>query len=193
VTDRSLGANKSWDSEVTAEEDNLKDWMTRALDGDAAAYHSLLRRVTPLLRAFFKRRLRADSETEDLVQESLMALHSKRLTFDRKRPFTPWLYAIARYKLVDHFRRSRQFVDLNALDQVPGNGDFESASVAGILLTELLADLTPKQQRAIRATKIEGYSIAETAMAAGISQSDTKMSVSRGLKRMAARLQGKPQ
>lgn len=193
VTDRSLGANKSRDSEVTAEEDDLKDWMIRSLDGDAAAYHSLLRGVAPLLRAFFGRRLHADSETEDLVQEALMALHSRLLTFDRSRPFTPWLYAIARYKLADHFRRSRQFVDIDSLEAEPSSGNFESASVASILLAELLDGLTPKQRGAIRATKIEGYSIAEAANAAGISQSDAKMSVSRGLKRMTARLQGKAQ
>lgn len=48
--------------------------------------------------------------------------------------------------------------------------------------------LPPKQARTLRATKLEGYSTAEAASAAGIGESDVKVSVHRGLKALAARL-----
>lgn len=44
-------------------------------------------------------------DTEDLVQECLLALHLKSHTYDAHLPFEPWLYAVARYKLIDLLRR----------------------------------------------------------------------------------------
>src|SRR5580698_5145008 len=89
--------------------------MLRGLGGDAAAHAELLGALSPYLRAYFARRLGPDaSEAEDLVQETLLAIHLKRGTYDRAQRFTPWAYAIGRYKLLDHFRRrgSRRTVPL---------------------------------------------------------------------------------
>lgn len=176
---------------MTADETELKAGMIKALDGDADAYRSLLRLLAPLLRAYFRRRLNSEDAAEDLVQETLMAIHSKKGTFDRSRPFTAWLFAIARYKLADHFRRSHRLVDIDTLDVELAVPSLEDASLAAIDIDRLLADLTPKQRQAIHATKVEGYSLSEVAIAANISPSDAKMSVYRGLRKMAARVQGK--
>jgi RNA polymerase sigma-70 factor (ECF subfamily) len=81
--------------------------MLVALAGDAAAYRSLLNDVGAHLRAYYARRLGRDAaDVEDLVQETLIAMHTRRATYDDRQPFTPWVHAIARYKLIDHFRRS---------------------------------------------------------------------------------------
>lgn len=165
--------------------------MAAALEGDASAYHSLLRIVATQLRAFFRRRITTDDAAEDLVQETLIAVHTKRATYDPSRPFTAWLYAIARYKLADHFRRSYRYSGSSDLiDELPA-ADFEPAAMASIDVFRLLEELPAKQRNAITATKIDGLSIAEAAAAAGISESDAKMSVYRGLKRLSARVQGK--
>lgn len=177
---------------MTARENELDIAMARALDGDATAYHALLRLLVPRLRAFFRRRVPSEDIAEDLVQDTLIAVHSKRSTYDRSRPFAAWLYAIARYKLADHFRRSGYSRPLDELDEEIVGGDFESAALALIDVERLLGGLPAKQQMAIRATKIEGRSLAEVARAAGISESDAKMSVYRGLKLLSARVQGKP-
>lgn len=177
--------------DVIAREVELRAGMIRALDGDAAAYDALLRVLVPQLRAFFNRRVNSEDVVEDLVQETLIAVHTKRSTYDRGRPFSAWLYAIARYKMADHFRYAYRVTpseDLN--DEIPAP-DFEVASLALIDIERLLDVLPVKQQAAIRATKIEGLSLSEAAAAAGISQSDAKMSVYRGLKRLSARVQGK--
>lgn len=44
-------------------------------------------------------------EVEDLVQESLIAVHNQRHTYDPEQPLTAWVHALAKYKLVDVFRR----------------------------------------------------------------------------------------
>src|SRR5690348_13091262 len=91
---------------TTPHETELKTLMLASQRGDAAAYRSLLAKLAPRLRAYYKRRFiaigRGAEEAEDLVQETLLAIHLKRHTYDGDALFTPWLHAIARYKLIDH-------------------------------------------------------------------------------------------
>jgi RNA polymerase sigma factor (sigma-70 family) len=176
---------------MAAREIELKAMMIQALDGDATAYDALLRMLVPQLRTFFRRRVGGDDVAEDLVQETLIAVHTRRATFDRARPFTAWLYAIARYKLADHFRRSHRLAEVDEVDSDFEGPDIEGANSAFIDVERLLGLLPHKQSNVIRATKIEGLSLAEAASTAGISASDAKMSVYRGLKRLSARVQGR--
>ena len=77
-----------------------------ALDGDSAAYEAALTLIAQRLRGFFSRRLQSmPSEVEDLVQETLMAIHVKRATYDAHYAVTSWVLAIGKYKLVDFWRR----------------------------------------------------------------------------------------
>ena len=171
-------------------EAELRAWMTAGLDGDAAAHAALLRALVPLLRSFFRRRMRGDEDIEDLVQETLIAIHTKRGTYDRDRPFTAWLYAVARYRLIDHLRRRRVSVPIEEVEAILMTEGFEDAVTARVDVDRLLSGLSGKQARAIRDTHLEGLSIAEAAEGARIGQSDVKISVHRGLKALAARLRG---
>lgn len=165
--------------------------MTGGLDGDATAHESLLRALVPLLRAFYGPRLRgSEADIEDLVQETLIAVHQKRVSYDRERPFTPWLYAVARHRLIDHVRRRRE-VPVESLEEILVAEGFEEATAAQIDVERLLSTLPPKQARAIRDTHIDGLSVSEAAEGAGIGKSDVKISVHRGLKRLAARIRGR--
>jgi DNA-directed RNA polymerase specialized sigma24 family protein len=60
-------------------EQQLQAWMLQGLDGDAAAHAALLRVLVPLLRSFFGRRVGdTAADVEDLVQETLIAVHERR-------------------------------------------------------------------------------------------------------------------
>ncbi|MHA6719741.1 sigma-70 family RNA polymerase sigma factor [Sphingomonas sp. RS6] len=168
----------------------LRAWMTAGMDGDAAAHAALLRALVPLLRGFFRRRMGGDEDIEDLVQETLIAIHTKRGTYDRDRPFTAWMYAIARYRLIDHLRRRRVALPIEEIEAILMIEGFEDALTARLDVDRLLAGLPGKQARAIRDTHIDGLSVAEAADGARIGHSDVKVSVHRGLKALAARLRG---
>jgi len=176
---------------MRANEDQLRAWMIGGLDGDAAAHASLLRALVPLLRSFYRRRMSAGADDiEDLVQETLIAVHTRRGTYDRDRVFAAWLFAIARYKMIDQFRRNRRTVPIEGLEDMLVAEGFEESSIARMDIDDLLSTLPAKQARAIRATRIDGASVAEAASAAGIGESDVKVSVHRGLKALAARIAG---
>jgi RNA polymerase sigma-70 factor (ECF subfamily) len=167
----------------------LKAWMLDGLDGDAAAHGALLCALVPLLHSFYRRRLRGTEEdVEDLVQETLISVHTRRASYDRNRPFTAWLYAVARYRMVDHYRRRKLSVPINDVDEMLIGDGFEEAVSARMDVDYLLRTLSPKQARAIRDTHLDGKSVAEAAAGAGIGESDVKVSVHRGLKAMASRI-----
>jgi len=172
-------------------EPELKRLMVASLEGDADAHRELLTSLSGRLRGFFKMRLMRHGygavEAEDLVQEALMAIHTRRHTYDRDQPFTPWLYGIARYKLLDFLRRSRAATadvpieDASAVVAHDEVGGVEST----VDVEKMLATLPPKMSWAIRHVKLEGLSVNEAATRTGMSPSAIKVSVHRGLKALA--------
>lgn len=176
---------------MSQSEEQLKAWMVGGLDGDAAAHAALLRALVPLLHSFYTRRLgSAHADAEDLVQETLIAVHTRRAAYDRERPFTAWMYAVARYRLVDYLRRRKLAVSLDDVEATLIEEDFERAIQARMDVDTLLSTLSPRQARAIRDTHVEGKSVAEAAADAGIGESNVKVSVYRGMKALAARIRG---
>ena len=173
---------------MLANEQQLKAWMIAGLGGDAVAHASLLRALLPILRTFFRRRMGQQDDIEDLIQEVLIAVHTRRVTYDTARPFTAWLFAIARYKMIDLFRQSGRTCTIEGLEDLLVTEGFEDVSNAETDVTRLLAGLSPKQAEMIRATRLEGLSTAEAAARANIGESDVKISVHRGLKALAARV-----
>ncbi len=163
--------------------------MVRALGGDGAAYAELLRRLQGYLRAYFARRVGHAAEAEDLLQETLIAMHTRRETYDPSRPFTAWVYAIARYKLIDFFRRNKRRAEdpLDDADALFTASDAQAAE-AHLDVERLLGRLPEKTRRLIRDVKIEGLSTAEAAARHGMSESAVKVGVHRGLKALGARV-----
>jgi len=175
---------------VAVQEDRLKDLLVRALDGDGSAYHAFLDALSGLLRAFLGRRLtRLPDDVEDLVQETLLAVHNQRHTYDAALPVTAWVHAIARYKLIDFLRRRAGHEALN--DPIEDDDEFLAASDdeprdARRDLATLLEQLPDRHRLPIVYVKIEGRSVAETAKATGMSESAVKVGIHRGLKALAA-------
>ena len=167
-------------------EPRLKALMVAALGGDQSAYRALLAALAPHLRAYFGRRI-GPADAEDLVQETLIAIHTKRATYDPRLPFTAWLHAIARYKLIDHFRRMklRRTLPIEDAQSVVAESDDESVA-AHRDVERLLAMLPQKKRDLVRHVKIEGLSTAEAAQRSGLSESAVKVGVHRALKALSA-------
>jgi RNA polymerase sigma-70 factor (ECF subfamily) len=175
---------------MEGKEERLRSLLVQGLAGDASAYHAFLKELTGYLRAFLRKRLiNMPDEVEDLVQESLLAIHNQRHTYDAVKPLTPWVYALARYKLIDLLRRRARTDMLNdPLDEETelfAAADSE-ASDARRDVAKLLDQLPDRQRLPIVHTKLEGLSVAEAARRTGMSESAVKVGVHRGLKALAA-------
>jgi RNA polymerase sigma-70 factor, ECF subfamily len=127
-------------------------------------------------------------EVEDLVQETLLALHLQRGTYDPTLPVSAWAVAIARHKLMDLWRRRGRRESLNdAIEEVDEQLLVAEPCDCGARrdLETLFQALPKAQRRAIELTKLEGLSVAEAAARTGASESAIKVQVHRGLKRLA--------
>ncbi|MBL8544659.1 MAG: sigma-70 family RNA polymerase sigma factor [Hyphomonadaceae bacterium] len=167
-----------------ADEAQLRALMLKGLAGDAAAHRAFLTEAAGMLRGYFRNRLRTRPEdAEDLVQETLVALHTRRDSYDPNYPLTAWLYAIARYRLIDFLRRAkhRSHASLDGIDVRDDDPVYEASDARRDVAT-LLEKLPEKQRTAIRLVKLEERSVREAAESTGLSESDIKISIHRGLK-----------
>jgi RNA polymerase sigma-70 factor, ECF subfamily len=178
---------------VRGSEDEWTGLMRLAISGDSAAYHRLLRAVTPVLRAGARRGLaRAGQpidQSEDIVQDILLAVHLKRHTWDVNAPFAPWLFAIARNKLIDALRRRgrRIFVNIDDFaETIPDEPAAETASANEI--ANLLQTLPPRQRDVLQSIAVESTSIRDTAAKFAMSEGAVRVALHRALASLTAKL-----
>jgi RNA polymerase sigma-70 factor (ECF subfamily) len=189
---RTPGANEQQGkARLGATEERLKDLLVRGLAGEQPAYRAFLAELSGHLRAFVRKRLvRMPDDVEDIVQESLLAVHNQRHTYDAGQPLTAWVHAIARYKLVDHLRRNGNATLSDSLDEAAEllHATDSQAAEARRDIGKLLKRLPDRQRLPIVHVKLEGLSVAETARLTGMSPSAVKIGVHRGLKALAAKM-----
>jgi RNA polymerase sigma-70 factor (ECF subfamily) len=164
--------------------------MAAAQGGHGGAYRRLLGEVSVWLTRYFQRRLPA-GEVDDAVQETLLAIHRRRHTYDPRYPLGPWLAAIAKHKWIDQLRS----LGRRPIEPLPENlavEDHEASVVSSSVLASLLEQLRPAQAQAILLVKVQGYSIEDASSATGLSASAIKMNIHRGLARLTAFIEKTP-
>ena len=159
--------------------------MESAQAGDESAYRQLLEELATVIQKFLHSRFGNHHFIEDCAQEALIAVHQARPTYDPRRPFRAWLFAIVRNKTIDtmrqqrtrektvyHYRREQEI-----LSQTSG----QSAPRSEILEGGLLDSISVQHKEVLVLTKIIGFSVAETAEQLGISESAVKVRVHRAI------------
>jgi RNA polymerase sigma factor (sigma-70 family) len=156
--------------------------MARAQMGDGTAYRTLLTACHTWLERYFRGRI-LPHLVDDLVQDTLISMHTKRATFDPALAFLPWLAAIARFRWIDQLRKTYRANEAELHDEFTIDAhDDEVGARLGI--DRLLTQLPPGQAHVLRLVKIEGFSIREAATATGQSEALVKVNVHRALKRL---------
>jgi RNA polymerase sigma-70 factor (ECF subfamily) len=163
------------------------DWgrlMVAAQKGHGGAYRRLLSEVSEWLVRYFRRRL-PPADVDDAVQETLLAVHRRRHTYDPQYPLGAWLAAIAKRKWIDQLR----VLGRRPTEELPDAlsvGDHEASVISSSVLASLLEQLRPAQAQAILLVKVQGYSIEDASGETGLSPSAIKMNIHRGLARLTA-------
>lgn len=177
----------------TDHETRLAGLLRAALEGDEASYAAFLRSVAAMVRPMARRKLAGagSAEPEDVVQETLLAIHLKRHTWRPDAPVVPWIYAIARYKIVDVYRRRGRRVEISIDDFSEVLEAESSDTVSARDVGKALAGLADGQRSVVAAISVEGRSISETAAALGMKETAVRVALHRGLAAIAARF-GRP-
>ena len=156
--------------------------MVAAQDGNGGAYKRLLAELSTWLGRYFSRRL-PPADVHDAVQETLLAVHRNRHSYDPHYPLVAWASAIAKRKWIDQLRAlDRRSADI--LTDDVATPDHEGAVVGASVLSSLLEELRPAQSRVIRLVKLEGYSIEEASVQTGQSVPAVKVNIHRGIARL---------
>jgi len=174
---------------VTSTDEDLDHLLERAMAGDEKAYAGFLGAVAPLVRAVARRKLAggAASDVEDVVQETLLAVHLKRHTWRPSEPVRPWLYAIARYKIVDAYRRRGRRVHVDIEDFAETLAQPQEDTVSGGEVARALGTLSPGQRVVVQSITLDGLSIGETARQLNMKETAVRVALHRGLAAIAAR------
>ncbi|WP_404712247.1 sigma-70 family RNA polymerase sigma factor [Sphingomonas sp. MMS24-J13] len=158
--------------------------MVAAQNGHGGAYRRLLGEISDWLQRYFQRRL-PHGDVDDAVQETLLAVHRRRHTYDPQYPLGLWLAVIAKRKWIDQLRALGRLPTEDLSDDLPV-GDHEMSVVSASVLASLLEELRPLQAQAIMLVKVQGYSIEDASRQTGQSASAVKMNIHRGLARLTA-------
>jgi RNA polymerase sigma-70 factor (ECF subfamily) len=172
---------------------DLEGLMRRSLEGDQAAYAALLRETGQLLRPYLARRLTFESEVDDVLQETLISIHKARHTYDGKRPYRPWMYAIAQFRLRDYLRfhyadQLRYAEDIAELEENLRDDvtepPFSYESISGEV-----RKLPERQATILQLIHQEGYTSREVAAKLGMTESAVKVAAHRAYKVLRQKLQ----
>lgn len=173
--------------------DNFASLMRQSLAGDQIAYAALLQETSRLLRPFLSKRLNQSGEVDDVLQEILISIHKARHTYDGNRPYLPWMYAIARFRLQDHLRshyadQLHHAVDLSDLEENLHENvteySFSYESISGEV-----QKLPPKQATILQMMHQEGFTAKQVAEKIGMKESAVKVAAHRAYKVLRSRLE----
>ncbi|MBP9183468.1 MAG: sigma-70 family RNA polymerase sigma factor [Fuscovulum sp.] len=174
---------------MTGPGDDWEHLLKAGMAGDARSYRSFLLAITPVVRGIVRARGRTldAAMCEDVVQEVLLAIHAKRHTWRQDAPVRPWVYAIARHKVVDAFRARGSAIDLpvedfaDILPADPGEDPTERRD-----MEKLIGMLDDRAAGIVRMIGLDGFSTAETGARLGMTEGAVRVALHRALKALAA-------
>lgn len=174
---------------VTDRESRWAGLMRAATRGDGSAYHRLLHELAPMVRKLASRSLvhykLSPEDAEDVVQETLLAVHLKRHTWDECQPLLPWVHAIARNKVIDNLRRRGRGTHLPIDDVSESLVDERFAEMNHVDAENVIGKLKGRDREIVLAIAIEGASARQVAQQLGMSEGAVRVALHRALQSLA--------
>src|SRR5581483_56187 len=159
-------------------------WVRDAQKGSASAIEALFRAHWPKLYRAAYLVVHDAAAAEDIAQESFVAAIRRLETFDRERPFGPWLHRIAVNRAIDwlrvrQLRTEAELEDAAAPVQPRDLSDDALAALAG---------LVPEHRAVIVLRHLLGYTPGEIAELLGLPRGTVNSRLRRGLDTLRERL-----
>ena len=178
---------------MTTRTDSFEALMRQSQNGDQRAYASLLKETSLFLHTFLVNRLRFTNEVDDLLQEILISIHKARHTYDSNRPYKPWVYAIAKFRLQDYLRahysdQLRHAIDFDDLKESLQESVTETA-ISFESMSEEVQKLPEKQAVILQLMHQAGYTAKEVAKKMGMNESAVKVAAHRAYKVLRKKLE----
>lgn len=192
--------------------DRMHALMVRYVDGDNAAFHTLIEALGPKLRRYIGRRVRNPDVAEDVYQQVLVRIHVSRGRYldhppVQGRAVERWFMAAAQRAVLDHlrheYRRTGRIDRLTRYHDTAGFGapippldpeqqldTTEHSAEVHATLEAALAKLPPDSEEVVRRHKLQGQSMQHIASDIGIAASTLRVRAHRAYRKLAEHLVG---
>ena len=174
--------------EQSEDSERWSQLMCQSQQGDKIAYSTLLDELSTVISQSLRRKFGNFPFIDDCVQESLLAIHLARHTYQPHRPFRPWMNALVQHKTIDYLRKQnkhRAEVTVNFEEEINHLViDGERLNIDELILSsQLLTNLDKPNRDALIYTKLIGLSVADTAAVLNISSAAVKQRVRRAIRK----------
>jgi len=182
---------------TSQQEEQATALIIRAQQGDSIAYAALLTLLAATARQYARNRLGNVPWLDDVAQETLLTVHAARRTYDPRRPFAPWFYAILSSRLIDVLRKERRVsareVGSDVLPEPRRDGPSreDAGSVDADEMKAALRALPERQREIVSALKLRDESVKEVSERLGMSESAVKVTAHRGYRKLRRLLGGR--
>lgn len=164
--------------------------VARAQEGDAAARDQLLAAVVPPLRAFFRSRIGAAPEADDLVQNVLLRVHRGLDDLQRADRFKAFAMKAAFFELQDYYRGRHTSREALFDPDLPTPGRVDAEDVGLRVDLERALETLTEHARAILEMRELGYPYVEIAETLDTTEAAVKMQVKRAFEKLRDVLTG---
>lgn len=153
--------------------------------GDESAFNRLYEKYSPMVYGYIRKRLRPN-EAEDFYQKVWRHLHEKRSLY-HDQPFGPWFFVLIRHLLIDEYRslarRSEKEFQSELIEKIyQGNERLD--------VSDELNQLSPEVRQLVEKYYLEGVSYEELEQESGLSQTNLRQRISRGLRSLRKKTEG---
>lgn len=171
---------------MLANDKELTQLVPKSQNGDTLAYNKLLDKLEIIIKAFIQNKIVNHKDVEDIVQDSLIAIHKSIGTYKEKQKFKSWVFTIVRFKITDHLRvvinQNKNVINADIIDFIPNN---ESYCIDNNdMLNNALNELNFTEKQIILWQKVDGYSYKKVAYLLNKSETSVKLISHRGLKKL---------
>lgn len=165
----------------------------RAIDGDIAAFEVLVRRYTPMMRAYVRRVLGSSSDVDDVVQEAFVVAWQRLSDLEDPAVVKSWLMRIVSRKAMDRVRATRVTIDIDEVEHPPSRAatpDHAVVARAGVeALNDALGELPDEQRQSWVLREIGGFTYEEVAEELGVPVTTVRGLLARARKHIIVRME----
>lgn len=166
------------------QEHELTLLMAASQLGDRTAYEALLQGLGHVVTLYVRRRVGPTPWVDDVVQDVLLSIHRARHTWNPKRPFAPWFYAVLQSRMIDTIRKRKRTTaweePMDAVPPVVWSQSPEAETIARADLAQAMRQLSPAQRVVIERLKLMEMSVGDVARETGMSEANVKVIAHRG-------------
>lgn len=172
----------------------LNSLAGQAKQGDADAFGQIFDELSPSIYRFLAFRVGHREDAQDLTNQAFLEAWQSIHRYDEHRSFKTWLFAIARYILIDFYRRQRPKISLEAVTEWPDNTDLQADTELEADVSEAISaiDQLPElYQTTLRLKYVEELDYAEIAQITGKTENNLRVIVKRGIDKVKKLLENR--